>query len=256
MKKILLFALSLTVTGAFAQTWQLTDDLGNDVTNGTLDMSGVNAPTDIWFKHELDVHIENVSGAPVVTKCVRYETAVLTGSTHYHCFGVNCYGDIDAGVQYQFPGPLDVESLDEITLMAGGTNTIFSYLKPKTGVGPATFRYVIFDANNTSDSVYVDVTFNISAVGVEELQRNLDVTIFPNPANERTSVRLEGNENETGMMSVEVTDLLGKKQSVKEIPANTNNVEVETFGLTPGVYFLAIRKDGHLLRSTKLVVKH
>lgn len=256
MKKALLFALAFTITGAFAQSFEIRDESGADVTNGTYNFAGPNSPSDPWFKYEIDFEVTNTTGSTITTKVKRIETGVLSGSAHYHCFGI-CYTDIDAGTDYIFPESGDVEYLDYVDVAGSGTAIINTYLKPKSAVGQAVFRFVVFDDSNPNDSAYVDITYDIHAfTGVEELKKNLELSMYPNPADQQATLTFNGNEFESGNMTIEVTDMLGKKQSEIQVAAAQKQVQLNTEALKSGIYFVSIRKDGQMIRSSKLVVKH
>jgi len=256
MKKLLLIALAFSVSGAFAQSFQILDEGGADVTNGSSVFAGPNAPSDPWFKYEIDFTVVNTSGSTITSKVKRIETGVLANTSHYHCYGI-CYTDILAGADYIFPESGDAAFLDYVDLAAAGTGVINTYFKPKTGVGTATFRFVVFDDANPNDSAFVDVVYDIHAfTGVEELKKNLDVKLFPNPANNNATVLFSGNELESGKMTLEVSDMLGKKQKEIQVAAGQKQVAINTESLKAGIYFVSIRKDGQVLRTSKLVVKH
>ena len=256
MKKILLFTLILAGAGAYAQSFQILNESGSDVTGGTVTFAGPNSPSDPWFKYEIDLDVVNLSGSTLTTKVKRIETGVLANSGHYHCWNV-CYGEMAAGADYIFPEPGDAEFLDSETMPGGDTATINTYLRPKTGVGQAVFRFVVFDDANPNDSAYVDVQWDIHAfTGVEELKKNMEVSMYPNPANVAATISFAGNENESGNMTVEVTDMLGKKHSTQQIAASTRRVNLNTEELRAGIYFVTVRKDNQVIKTSKLIVRH
>jgi hypothetical protein len=256
MKKLLLIALAFTMTGAIAQTFQIQDPSGADVTDGTYNLSGPNSPADPFFKYTVNFTVVNTTGASITSKVKRIETGVLANTSHYHCYGI-CYSDILAGADYIFPESTDPAFLDYVDLAGAGTAVINTYFKPKTGVGTATFRFVVFDDANPNDSAYVDIVYDIHAfTGVEDLKQNLDVKLFPNPANNNATVSFSGNELESGNMTLEVSDMLGKKQKEIQLAAAQKQVAINTESLKAGIYFVSIRKDGQVLRTSKLMVKH
>ncbi len=256
MKKILLLGLIVAATGALAQSFEIHDESGNDVTGQTYNFAGPNSPSDPYFKYDIDFEVVNTTGATITSKVKRIETGVLTGSGHYHCYGI-CYTEIAAGADYIFPDASDPESTDFVSLTGGGTSTINTYFRPKSAVGQATFRFVVFNDADVNDSAYVDIVYDIHAfTGVEELKKNLEVNMFPNPANELATLSFEGNETEAGNMIIEVTDMLGKTQKEIQVAAAQKQVDINTAEMRAGIYFVSIRKDGQVIRSSKLVVKH
>lgn len=259
MKKLLLFALSICAISTFAQSaLQITDHGGNNVTNGVATLAGPNSPTDLFAKLQQEFTITNTGSTSIDVKCKRYEMSALSGSSNYHCFGQTCYSDINAGAASLFPTPSDAEYLDYITVASGSATNVYTYIKPKAAVGSASFRFVLYDSNNSSDSVFVDVTFSVwdSSNGIDDLKNDLSAKVQPNPANAATRLVLSGNKNESGSLTVEVMDLLGKRHQNIQVPASQQSVEINTSDLNAGIYLLSIKKEGELIRTSRLVVKH
>jgi hypothetical protein len=244
------------VGGAFAQSFEIHDDQGNDVSGTTVSFAGPNSPSDLFFKYEIDFEVVNTTGAVVTSKVKRIETTPLPNTSHYHCYGV-CYSDILAGADYIFPESGDAAFLDFVDVPASGQAAINTYFKPKTGVGTGVFRFVVFNDADPTDSAYVDLEYNIHAfTGVEELKKNFEMSMYPNPSDQAATISFSGNASEAGILLVEVTDMLGKKQKEMQVAAAEKQVRINTEALKAGIYFVSIRKDGQIIRTSKLIVKH
>lgn len=257
MKKFLQFltiaAFSYSVTGQ--TTFQIVDHNGVDVTNGVYNFSGPNAPSDPYFKYDVDFDIHNNSGASVTSKAKRIETVVLSGTSHYHCYGI-CYSSINAGDDYIFPESSDPEYLDNVVIAAAGSTVLNTYFKPYIGVGIASFRFVVFDDANPNDSAYVDVVYDIRAfTGVNE-NDNVQMALYPNPANHRAIVDFSGSTLSEGVMQIELCDMLGKKQRAFSVNSSKEQIVIDTEELTEGVYFVTVRNGNQVVKTTRLVVKH
>ncbi|MES2515866.1 MAG: T9SS type A sorting domain-containing protein [Bacteroidota bacterium] len=71
------------------------------------------------------------------------------------------------------------------------------------------------------------------------------ITLYPNPANSVLNIRSENNES---IISVEVTDVLGKVVlSEKITPA------ISIANLTPGVYFMTLKAEGGAVAKLKFI---
>jgi hypothetical protein len=94
----------------------------------------------------------------------------------------------------------------------------------------------------------------ISIVGVEELETISNVVIFPNPATDHLTVRL--NSTKGGAMNVNLIDAVGKMVQVNQVTVSTGtqNIELNLNGIAPGIYELQMVKDGKA-SSSRIVVR-
>jgi hypothetical protein len=256
MKNFLLsVGLTLMFFVGYGQaSFQIQNDHGTDITGTVLNFAGPNAPTDPWFKHEIDVVVKNTTGASIDAKVKRIETTSLAGTFNYFCFGV-CYGQMAAGANYIFPDVTDPESLDYLSVGAGASSTVNVYLVPNAAVGSAAYRYIVYDGSNPNDSAYVDIVYDITpSNGLNEMG-NLDVALYPNPCNDRAVLTLEG-EFAGNDLEVHVLNILGKKQLSFTNVVSPNTMTINTSNLSEGVYFVSVRQGTNSIRTSRLVVKH
>lgn len=76
-------------------------------------------------------------------------------------------------------------------------------------------------------------------VGIQNLaQRNADVQVFPNPANQGVSVRIKGSANE--IIQTELFNLTGQAMRVRHT-SNAQQVNIERGDLPSGIYLIRIR---------------
>ena len=257
MKKFLpLFILAVFSYAAAGQsTFQILDHNGTDVTNGQYDFSGPNSPSDPYFKYEIDFEVKNLKSVTITTKVKRMETTSLVGSVHYHCWGV-CYTDINAGADYMFPESGDPEFLDFVDLNGSSQSILNTYFKPKSAVGDASFRWVVFDANNPVDSVFVDLNYDIRAfTGVNE-NDNVKMALYPNPADHTTILDFSGSTYSNSDMIIEICDMLGKKHMSYSTSVAQGKLNIDTEELTDGIYFVSIRNGREVIKTMRLVIKH
>jgi hypothetical protein len=94
----------------------------------------------------------------------------------------------------------------------------------------------------------------ISIVGVEELESISNVVVFPNPATDHLTVRL--NSTKGGAMNVNLIDALGKMVQANQVTVSTGtqNIELNLNGIAPGIYELQMVKDGKA-SSSRVVIR-
>ena len=256
MKNILLsVSLSAIIISGFSQgSFQILNDHGGDLTGALYTFSGQNAPTDPFFKHDVDIVVKNTTGAAIDAKVKRIELSELSGTFNYFCFGV-CYGQMAAGANYIFPAPSDPESLDYVSVAGGATSTVNTYLVPNAAVGTTKFRYVVYDGANPSDSAYVDIEFDITPASSIDERTNLNVSLFPNPCDDRAILTLDGDFSGNDL-EVNLVDILGKKHLSFTNVISPNRITINTSNLAEGVYFVTIRQGPNSVNTSRLIVKH
>ena len=94
----------------------------------------------------------------------------------------------------------------------------------------------------------------ISIVGVEELETISNVVVFPNPATDHLTVRL--NSTKGGAMNVNLIDAVGKMIQANQVTVSTGtqNIELNLNGIAPGIYELQMVKDGKA-SSSRIVIR-
>ncbi len=94
----------------------------------------------------------------------------------------------------------------------------------------------------------------ISIVGVEELETISNVVVFPNPATDHLTVRL--NSTKGGAMNVNLIDAVGKMVQSNQVTVSTGtqNIELNLNGIAPGIYELQMVKNGKA-SSSRIVVR-
>jgi hypothetical protein len=118
---------------------------------------------------------------------------------------------------------------DEITMSVNGTE-VYTGAFYSTGKLNGIDFWSIDDAN----AYYIDdVSMTEGAVGVEEADSNLEISVYPNPIND--ILNLNASENIT---NVTVYDMLGKV--VKNIDFNALTLSVNTADLASGSYMVKV----------------
>ena len=248
MKRYLLslsFIASLSLASA-QSSFVIEDENHNDVTGGLIVVNGHNGVGNILETH---ASITNVSTSTIYTKVKRFEMNVVSGSESTFCWFL-CYGYKMAGSNPEFPVIGDNEFTHSRTIDADSTdNALAMYHKPETNAGTSVYRYVVYDGNDSNDSAYVDVQFNVGFVGVEEL-KSIKPIHYPNPASSIVTIKLDKAYSN---LSLTVMDMLGKKIETKNISGVRTELDVSTY--KNGVYFYSIIGNNGVLVTRKFVVR-
>jgi hypothetical protein len=155
--------------------------------------------------------------------------------------------DVTVASPYQYP--YDVNGLISIT----GT-TVTNGNQNQDGDNYYYFFYdwhahtPSFDCPSPREEVVVSI------VGVEELETISNVVVFPNPATDHLTVRL--NSTKGGAMNVNLIDAVGKTIQTNQVTVSTGtqNIELNLNGVAPGIYELQMVKDGKA-SSSRIVVR-
>lgn len=92
-------------------------------------------------------------------------------------------------------------------------------------------------------------TEGIGTLSVKEVKPSLDFQLYPNPANDWVTIKINDFENQSRII---ISDMLGK--IVKEITPKSNQAQLDVADLKKGVYFVSvIAQNG--LKTRKLVVQ-
>ena len=230
MKKQLLFIASLLISGLGFSQIGIVDDQGNNVENTVIEVY-----IDADLEHiETDFKTQNLSNQTNTYNMKRYELEFIEGSQEYYCWTL-CLAAIDAGTQpfSQFPS---AAGLLELT---AGAESLYSspafHFRPEGNAGMATYRYVIFNVDDVNDSAYVDMVYNVNAVGINEYSANAISSVYPNPAN--TLIYIDINEK-INNPRFEIYSLLGNKINTEVISNQNGKVKIDVSNLQPGIYML------------------
>ncbi len=187
--------------------------------------------------------LKNVSGNQLELTVKRLKLQDVANTLDYFCWGQNfgnCYIDSVVSAQNPWTAP------DDLIFANNDEGILQVHYKPNNVNGTAKFRYYILDQNDVAiDSI--DVTFN-AFLSVKP-QKSVDISIYPNPANEVLNIVLQ---NSTSNYSASIFDLSGKMVSNISLVNGKNQLDVSA--LTPGVYFYSIKNNSDILETKKLVI--
>jgi hypothetical protein len=243
MKNVLLSSLFLVafVLGAFAQQMQI-EHAGQIIPSGnSITISG--DPSQPELVAELT--IKNLSAADTLTvKCRKIVVDTIPFTSNYFCWAA-CFPS------FVYLSPTEVTIFPNTE-----TNEFSGHYEPKEHNGVTRMIYSFFDTRNPNDSVYVEVHFFASGVGINDEPTPQNVTVsnpYPNPASSRVNFDYQLPANARQAV-ISVHSLLGSK--VKEIMlfGTSGKATFDVNDLKEGIYFYSIVVDNNIIETKRLVV--
>lgn len=117
---------------------------------------------------------------------------------------------------------------------------------------PGTYWVV---TTNASGCTQTDTIIVSSSVYVNELNREINVNIFPNPALTDHSFIVQFSSEINTLNNISLIDILGKAQlKISGVQLNNNTIEIPLIGISPGMYFVKI-DTGENSCSKKIIVR-
>lgn len=117
------------------------------------------------------------------------------------------------------------------------TSTMYQIMVPCQG----TYNY--------GCSLHVNMTGQILVVcpsGINEQEKKAVVSLYPNPCMDKLIVKYENADQ------LAVYNVLGEKMMDLQLNGNSGTAELIAAGLTSGVYFVAVMKEGTVVETKKI----
>jgi hypothetical protein len=243
MKKLLLsLSAFLAASFAFAQSFEVHDVLGNNITGQTIHVWGDSA--DLL---EADVHVLNKSSIVkkgMAARKVNYNN--LSGGFNYFCWTI-CYG------------PAVDTSLTADNLQPNQTYTNFhGYVNSMSTAGDISITYYFYDSLNVTDKVDVTIVYHLGAVGIGDIAptgENKLLPAAPNPANSFTNLSYSLRSNVQSGRIV-VYNMVGSLIKEIKLDDKQGTVRLNLANMNTGVYFYSLVADDKVITTRKLVVSH
>jgi len=233
MKKILL-TLTALISFNFGNSQSLKLN-----TQDTLIVVG--ASTD--FELIADIDVENNSVDQLAVDVKRTVLSSPPQFSNYFCWTACYLPDVDTSL-----APLNIGAYD--------INSAFSgHIRPNGTLGVAEILYTFFDSNNPNDSVSVLVIYNVTPVGIEDLNSTTVTNFFPNPSSSSINISYNSNDFNTGA-SISIFDLAGKEIHSSLLNLNLNNVIIDISAFQNGIYFYSVSNSKINSERKKFIVKH
>lgn len=146
-------------------------------------------------------------------------------------------------------GRMLIENTSRITATATNLAATFDWTAPASGTGPVTFYGEINATNGNGtngDAPSPGTTMALveNTAGIETVNNNATINIFPNPTIDNINVSLEGLQS--GNYTLAVYSLNGQQVVAKNILVNGAKTcyQLHTAELTTGMYQLVLSADG------------
>lgn len=128
-------------------------------------------------------------------------------------------------------------------------------LTPYIGMTDVRIKFVI--TNGYGNGVYIkNIDISTSTAVTETVDESGPMKVFPNPADDNTTVML--SLTATADVTINVTSITGALVATKPLGTMTEGehaVAIETSNLEAGMYMIEVVSDG-LRRSTRMIVEH
>ena len=246
-RNILVLMLAFGFTFANAQSIEFrVDSLGSSVNGQFFTVGGLpNPPGGELIKH---LWVIQNSGSQMDIGAKVYElSAGPNGSAHTVCWFV-CYAPITT----PFTAP-DILTVEDDTVRSNFS----AHYYPSGSVGCGTYRYVLYDNNNPTDSAYVDIRFctDGTPTSINDFsENNVEFKTYPNPASDNLTINysIDGNPADA---RVDVFDVLGQRINTYKLSNNEGRLGIDVSALNSGVYFYTIKVNGQAVKTERVMVR-
>jgi hypothetical protein len=181
-----------------------------------------------------------------ITLIIRKTSASLGGTQkNYFCLDENCLDQRVEDVMVRIEPRQTIASF-QIALEAGLANGISSV------------KYVVFNRQNTTENIEVDLNFS-----VEERTSKEDVytsnhiilhDVYPNPVVDYAFVNYN-LLNDAMEAKIIIHNILGNPIEEYALPATENRVKIRADAMDAGIYFYTLYLDNEGVVTRKLIVK-
>lgn len=192
-----------------------------------------------------DIFVKNNSGNPMSVKLQKIENFKVESSMNVMCWGM-CYG------------PTTYISSDSILIDGGAVNeNDFSghYTSSNTGISSITYKF--FDIDNPGDFANFTVLYNVSGVGINNYQENINISnVYPNPVINNAYFDYDFTKVNNSQNNVVISNLLGEVIENVKINDLKGKFIYNTSNLKNGIYFFSIVSENRLVNTKKIIVNH
>lgn len=248
MKKLLLLFVAVATFNNSKATISLLDkETKLPVVNGTTIQvwGGVDESLITWH----NISAVNNTGSTTKINMKRYALNSQATVEDYFCWYV-CLGSVVSNttpvLNHSTGACFNSNNLDTL-------NYFSAYYKPMGLTGSATYRFVWFNASNTNDSAYIDITFNVTPLSVNETSKEIGLSIYPNPAKEIINMNIE-NVNFSTNVSVEIYDMIGTKVLSQNVSGSIQRFDASD--LANGSYLVTLISDKKSILTKKIIISH
>jgi len=129
---------------------------------------------------------------------------------------------------------------------SNGTNAFSIYVNPTV-----TTTYTVLATNNvgcSSSGTVTQIVSNCSTVGINEIDNNNTISIYPNPANDFMTIEVTELVEVADATTIYIINALGEMVLTEKV--TSSNTTLNTSNLTNGIYFIKVEsKNGSAIKK-------
>ncbi len=253
IKHILLIIFTIVFISAKSQNIQILDSVGNVINGQTVYMTTTVDPLDNYQVSHIYFPIKNNTSSSLDIKFKRYELITVSNTKNYWCWSF-CAMPTFSGTKPFW------EDNNAVSFVANEVKDDFmrAYHMPIGISGLATYRYVLYDDANPSDSAFVDIHFDMLTSAKKNINTfaKTDLNIFPNPASKKVYLNFSKSaEIEQANCVLIIRDMLGEVVKEYDLRNEFTKHEMDISEINPGIYFYTLLVNGKSILTKRLVIK-
>jgi len=146
--------------------------------------------------------------------------------------------------------PSSPQSVGTRTIATGENsgNNFDVFYSPDGNTNPASITFRIYEEGNSAD--YISLTLDTETVGINDINRNNIVSIFPNPASNFFKINIPESSLNSELI---ISNILGK--TVLKSQLNVSETKIDTRNYASGIYFVSVLSKGKIIDTKKLIIK-
>jgi len=188
-------------------------------------------------------YIVNTTGAAILITWSRTRVAHMSPYWDQICDNQLCF---DAANAYNYYRPASLN-------VAAGDSTIFQpKVYPVGTPGCAIYTYKVYDdLGNVQDSVQIKYRFGGLDCFLDLPETPITYSVYPNPVSNQLNINTATNGN---TVQISLYNIMGEIV-LKEILTDGMNT-ISVANLTNGIYFYSMIKNGEMVETKKLIIRH
>jgi len=224
-------------------------DIGWDIMSGATGSHGTPETKDLYTSYLKAAFIDD--GSTANNKLVANTDDPIYGTT-----ATSNIVDVYGGNMY----PDQISPLDNATAVFYYNTTKTKICAVKSTKGEAKVVYfgvgleMVQNADVRNDVIGKTYAWFMEGVGVNE-HLNTSATYlgrnFPNPASDHTTIELSSVDHP---MTLEITDMVGRRLSTYQVKTGTTNIQVNTASLQNGLYIYRLVSNGRMLEAKRMQI--
>ena len=204
------------------------------------------------IKYTVDFEVKNNYSSSKTVKVKRTLLSSITGHDIYYCFGAVCLNPSPSIVYI----PSQSATITANGGLPNGQGTYgLSADIDAMALGTSVVRYTLYDVNNPNDSIYVDLTYVVTPVGMSELTaKNFSLSQpSPNPAVTTATFRYDFNFAPK-TAALKIYNMVGSLVKEEKITGKEGKLSVSSNDMEEGIYFCSLVVNDKIISTRRLVI--